>query len=33
MVFLGWTIVILVVLFQIFQMIGMKVAQKTDHRK
>lgn len=33
MVFLGWTIIILVVLFQIFQMIGMKVAQKTDHRK
>ena len=33
MVFLGWTIVILVVMFQIFQMIGMKVAQKTDHRK
>ena len=33
MVFLGWTIVILVVLFQIFQMIGTKVAQKTDHRK
>ena len=33
MVFLGWTIVILVVLFQIFQMIGMMVAQKTDHRK
>ena len=33
MVFLGWTIVILVVLFLIFQMIGMKVAQKTDHRK
>ena len=30
---LGTTIVILVVLFQIFQMIGMKVAQKTDHRK
>lgn len=33
MVFLGWTIVILVILFQIFQMIGMKIAQKTDHRK
>ena len=33
MVFLGWTIVILVVLFQLFQMIGRKVAQKTDHRK
>ena len=33
MVFLGWTIVILVILFQIFQMVGMKIAQKTDHRK
>jgi len=33
MIFLGWTIVILVILFQIFQMVGMKIAQKTDHRK
>ncbi len=33
MLFLGWTIVVLVILFQIFQMIGMKIAQKTDHRK
>lgn len=33
MVFLGWTIVILVILFQIFQMIGMKIADKLDHRK
>lgn len=33
MEFLGWTIVILVILFQIFQMIGMKIAQVTDHRK
>lgn len=33
MVFLGWTIVVLVILFQIFQMVGMKIAQKTDHRR
>lgn len=33
MVFLGWTIVVLVILFQIFQMVGMKIADKLDHRK
>jgi D-methionine transport system permease protein len=33
MIFLGWTIVILVVLFQIFQMTGMKIADMMDHRK
>ena len=33
MIFLGWTIVILVVLFQIFQMTGMKIADMMDHRR